>query len=249
MTDHHDPDSLDEQLSALLDGELDPGTAAELQRRLAEDPALARRYDELKGADAAFREALSELDEQPLPESVSRLIRENDGAAARGGVLPLRQRAQPARRWVPVALAASIALVVGFVAARLLPAPQLPSADTMVTGAVAPRSPLHEVLETQPSGATTTLADGTRAAPVQTFRTADGTVCRELQLSAAAGSRHAVACRSAGAWQIRLAEFRQATEGYTTASAAGSMVSQAVREWKAGESLPPDAESKLLESW
>jgi len=46
---------LDEELSALVDGELDPGRAAELRARAARSPELAARLDALRRVDAALR--------------------------------------------------------------------------------------------------------------------------------------------------------------------------------------------------
>ena len=48
--------SIDEPLSALLDGELDPAQERALRARIAAEPRLALRLAELEGVDAAVRE-------------------------------------------------------------------------------------------------------------------------------------------------------------------------------------------------
>lgn len=46
-----------EELSALLDGELDPARAAEVQTQIQDDPALRQEFEALSNSDAAWRAA------------------------------------------------------------------------------------------------------------------------------------------------------------------------------------------------
>ncbi len=46
---------LPEELSALLDGELDPRRAAEVERQIASDPELGAAFDALRQADGLWR--------------------------------------------------------------------------------------------------------------------------------------------------------------------------------------------------
>lgn len=46
-----------EELSAFLDGELDPGRASEVGKQLADDPALRAEFEALEGWDAVWRTA------------------------------------------------------------------------------------------------------------------------------------------------------------------------------------------------
>jgi hypothetical protein len=56
MSERHDGDGvLDEELSALLDGELAPAREAELRARAAREPELAARLAALRGVGAALR--------------------------------------------------------------------------------------------------------------------------------------------------------------------------------------------------
>ena len=46
-----------EELSALIDGELGPERAAEIERRMAEDPALRAAFDALRDLDGQWKAA------------------------------------------------------------------------------------------------------------------------------------------------------------------------------------------------
>lgn len=120
----------DENLSALLDGELSPEGERELRRRLTEEPALAERL-------AALAEVTGQVinlagDQDPATDR-SRLDRmhaalrvrladaDAEGAADRAGAPKARQQARvlrlrPALRWVApaaAALAAGLVLYLG----------------------------------------------------------------------------------------------------------------------------------------
>jgi hypothetical protein len=114
MTQH------DAELSALLDGALDPDAAAELRARLADEPALGARLARLGEVDGRLRRLAAE----PGPDA-ARLARLRAGvqarieaatepprAAGRAGVVHvLRPRARRLG-WVAAALAAGLALYV-----------------------------------------------------------------------------------------------------------------------------------------
>ncbi len=152
------------ELSALLDGELAPGRAAELRERMRDDSVLAAAYAELERIDRELR-AL------PKPEVSAELTqRMRDRLATERGtgrVVALRGRntrrrggrgegAPPWRRriYAGVALAATIALVLllrgipGEAPERpIAPAPHaLPPSPQFVEepGSTAPKSPLPE---------------------------------------------------------------------------------------------------------
>lgn len=79
---------LDEDLSALLDGELDAGRASELTTRVSSDPRLARRLEAFRSVD----EGLVALRRGVSPEVVSRLRAGVASAAARPEVPAGRKR-------------------------------------------------------------------------------------------------------------------------------------------------------------
>lgn len=57
-----------EELSALLDGELDPSRAREVRQQIDTDPALRWEFEELSAADASWRKAAAALAFTPRVE-------------------------------------------------------------------------------------------------------------------------------------------------------------------------------------
>ena len=96
----------DEELSALLDGELAPDRATELRARMAEEPALSERFARMAEIDQALRglsrPALS-------PERLEQL---RTGVLERGARRSGGARSRHSWRWIPAAaaLAAGLAL-------------------------------------------------------------------------------------------------------------------------------------------
>lgn len=256
MTDRPEPQDTDEALSALIDGELDHASALALHERMAADPALAARFAALQAASARFTADFRALDDVPLPAGVLALLEASDAQAEPDNVvtLPRRAAAGPLRT-LPLALAAGIALVVGFLAAQLI-GPLAPGrADGqpawLADGAIAPASRLFDVLEHRPSGTVAELADGAAATPVLTFARAGGGFCRELQVRSTAGSSRAVACRGDESWQVQVAEFTPAaaSAGYQAASQAESAVATTIARLREGPALDAASEAELLGSW
>lgn len=130
-------DEVDLRLSALLDGELDPESAAELRARLIDDPALAERSARLGEVDGQIRRLAAR------PPDAARLARlraalqtrldaETDAAPA-ADPIPLTPRAtrrRPARRAglravAPYAAALAAGLALYFAGGLLRPEPRL----------------------------------------------------------------------------------------------------------------------------
>ena len=113
----------DEELIALLDGEMEPADATRAEAVLARDGAMRDRLDLLATSTAQVRSAFDRVLHEPIPDTLI--------AAARGlaaGQAPSSTQASPASnvvqmiarrptgrsRWVPVALAASVCgLLIG----------------------------------------------------------------------------------------------------------------------------------------
>jgi anti-sigma factor RsiW len=124
MSDAH----LDEELSALIDGELDAEQERRLRTRIDAEPQLAERLARLRGVDAALRA----LPETPLPAGLQASLRERiareavaEGQAEQAGngevrALPPRRRLP---RWAGAAVAAAAALVVWVLMPDVDPAP------------------------------------------------------------------------------------------------------------------------------
>ncbi|MEO0997278.1 MAG: hypothetical protein AAFX58_07145 [Pseudomonadota bacterium] len=208
-------DYTDEKLSALLDGELPQLEASELRRAIAADSALAVRYDTLRQANEALRAAYLPIADEPLPEAVVALVNQAP-VAADDNVVPLTRGR---RVWRPL-LAAAAALVVGLFAGLQLAERGAPYPG-IGPGVIATDDLLHRALEHERSGQTAGIA-GTGAVPQLTFRSRDGSYCREVLAPRPAGAVRALACRGNGQWTVLLTAFDAATDSSDGYSIAGA---------------------------
>lgn len=190
------------------------------------------------------------LGDQRSPAAVPRPTQWGEGRASGGvrgagaeGAPPVLQEASPKvvllrRRaptfwtsWQPLALAASVLLVVGLLSSRLLmQAPDL----------------LSVALETQASGVPQQTADGEIVA-LSTLRTADGDFCREYERSRGGQSTRGLACRGdSGDWAERAVASAPAISsgsGYQTASGDASDAAAALK----AQRLTAEEEKKLIQ--
>lgn len=214
----------DELLGAWIDGELPRDEAERLERRLAEEPALADRLERMQAADRAAQRAFHAVDETPLPRRVLGLL-QDDGTGRReetpGKVVRLPLRGPRRFFHMPATIAAGVALVAGFLIHDLIGPAAGPDLALTVTGTIAPGSDLDRVLETLPSAEPVTLIDGANAEVVLTFRAAAGDWCRQFRVDADAATMHGLACRQADGWRLATASFGAGTSGGTFGQAAG----------------------------
>jgi len=109
MTD--DDVNLDEDLSALLDGELSPERESELRARIVGEPALSARLAELERVGLALRAMPTEAPSPELRASLrAKLEREGAAPAENSRALADRRRFVPS--WAGGALAAAAALAL-----------------------------------------------------------------------------------------------------------------------------------------
>jgi negative regulator of sigma E activity len=249
----------DERLSAWLDGELPDGEAKRLEERLTTEPALARRLERLREADRTAGQAFHAIDGAPMPRSVLELLKDENAGRSQdpeeAKVVRLRPRA-PRFFQMPVAIAASVALVAGFLIHDLI-APQGGGDDAAlpISGVVASDSGLYRMLEAAPAGEPVDLGDGSSAEVILTFQAKDGDWCRQFRLGTAAAALHGLACRQPGGWQLETASFAGPDpSGATFQQAAGATpaaLEAAVRaRLGGGEPLGPGEESLVIsEGW
>ena len=108
----NEADDEDLRLVAFLDRETSEAERAELDRRLASDPALRARLDRLRGVEAPLRDAFAVLLEGAPVERLG----------ARLPNAPASRAARPehyALRWAAAAMVAALLFGAGFGAARL----------------------------------------------------------------------------------------------------------------------------------
>lgn len=236
----------DETLSAFLDGALPQAEERRLRARLAAEPELNRRLEALRRADAAVRDAYAPIVDEPLPESVVRVLG--------GNVIRLGRRS-PVLFRLPVAIAAGIALAAGVLSTYvLLPRPGSVSAlDLLASGGTVHRgTALYGVLETRTSAESTTVGRDLSAVPRLTFRNSAGEYCRQVDVAGQHGAAQAVACRGDGAWRLEVASFaaaepRRGAGAYRPASAADDpVIVSAIDAMIAGAPLGREEERKLI---
>jgi hypothetical protein len=211
------------RLAAFADGELSPEEAAAVVMHLADHPADQAYVDDLMAANAALAAAFSGPMSEPVPPALRAMI---DGTAAAPAPAPAKVIAFAPRRRVAFAggfaLAASLAL-----AAVLLPGgPEAPLAP----GPLASGQPIHDLLDSMPSGQERALGAGRRAMVLATLPTPDG-LCREVEIldRAAARLERALACHGPEGWRIEVAlaeplEDDSAVQGFIPATGAEGLI-------------------------
>lgn len=253
----------DETLSAFIDGELPEAEADALRADMGKDPVLKQRVDQLRRANDAVRLAYGDIENEPLPDAVLDLFNKAPsnvtsfpGEARAGGTPKVHagvlQRFASAQ-W-PTALAASLALVVGFGVGQLGGAPgAAPGGAMQVAGVIAEGGPVFTILETGAS-AQTHLADADSALsvePVLSMQRSDGVFCREYFISDANSRFHNVACKENGQWSVKFAvnipTAADMEDGFQTASAqSNALAADYVDRVIAGDALDAEAEQNAI---
>lgn len=245
---------LDIRLSAYLDGELSEAEHRELEKSIAEDPAIAARLEELALATSGFEEASRDIDDIPMSASLTslldRLETDKETTPAFPGFLAPTFKVLRDHR----AIAASVVVAAGAMTLQTAIPAQVASVDGLDgTGTIHADSRLGGVLEASSSGERVDLGKNVSATPRLTFASGDG-FCRVLDLSGSTSSGRLVACRAEAAWQVTLAAFSNANEGspeapYRTASSAGpESIESYLDTAMTGAPLGQEAEADLIQS-
>ena len=178
----------DEKFFAWLDGELGPAEAAEMEARVAADPALNRLAQQHRALGSQLRRAFDPVAEAPVPERLRAALRPTgqviDFAAAK------RARSMPAlAQWA--AMAATLAIGI-FIGTRV---PQEGSAPVQAeAGKLYAAASLNRALDTELASAPT----GEVRIGI-TYRDSAGEICRTFVAPAGSG----LACRNDGRWQMK----------------------------------------------
>ncbi len=247
MTERERPRNDDEWLSALIDGELAPDDEAKLRARLDREPELAARLESMRSADGALRAALDAGRDDPMPAGVMALLQSDDKVVS-------LQRPDPRRFFdLPLAMAASAALAVGFVLAQLWPlqtGPEGGAERLLGASLIEEGTSLHAAVSTLPSGESARV-DGAALTPRLTFRDAAGVPCRVVDLAGDELLTEVVVCRDGSDWRVRMAGYgppRDAVAGdFQPAFGDRSAVDRALDALIADAPLGRDEERALLE--
>lgn len=208
----------DDILSAFLDGELSEHDMAQVQEAIASNTEVARRFDELARVHALVQKQAALIDQVPMPASVLALLQEEQTQPAPDNVVELSRFRKAQKQFMHTvrehaALAASIALVVGFAGGQWL--------SGVTSPAVAGPSAHFAALDSTLSGQQVALTDGSQLTPRFSFVDTADRLCRQYQVVDSSGSSENLACREGTDWTL-VASARSsalsASETYTTAS-------------------------------
>lgn len=178
----------DEKFFAWLDGELEPAEAAEMEAKVAADPALARLAEQHRALGAQLRGAFDPLIDAPVPE---RLYVQPPAPVA--SIADARAKRET-RRWsAPQWAAMAATLVAGIVAGTMIPRSDNAPVESM-GGKLYAAAALDRALDTQLAS-----APGGDVRIGLTFQSAGGEICRSFTAAQSSG----LACRDGERWQLR----------------------------------------------
>ena len=209
----------DELLMAYADGELEPVERRRVEALLADSPELQDKVRRFEMTRLPLQQAYDPVLREAVPSALVDLIRRS--AVDRGAVAdlareraarvsskavrpePLSGSARSSASWRPVALAASVGLMIGAAGAWFgKPAERGPASSALVAEGI-----VRHALETGRSGeiVRSSSADLAEVKPVVTFRSKDQQFCRQYELGRSGVAQfEGVACRqAAGAWEIK----------------------------------------------
>lgn len=225
-----------EKLMAYADGELAPEERAEIERAIADDPALAAEVQRHRTMRRALEDAYGPLTQEPVPDHLVALIRrasiaETHAPAPRAVWSP---KVRPVQ-WFALAASLVVGVLVGFsLGDREAPSPSSIVADAgglVAGGALA--SALTERIAADPA------ADG--VAMGLSFRDGASAYCRAFIADQLAG----FACREGETWRVRMtAEAPSAPSGdfRQAATALPEPVLRAIEDAIVGDPLDAEAE-------
>ncbi|MDX5329287.1 MAG: hypothetical protein LPK06_10945 [Marinobacter sp.] len=227
----------DEVLSAFLDNELSEPEMNAVRDQIALDPALADRLAELASVDAELQRHYGAIDQQPMPDGVTRLL-----AQAAPENRPDNVVAFPWWRRLKEhsGKAVAAAVVAGFAMTQWLGSPAV---DDPAWPSIA------QALEQQPSGQAYEVGSDTTVMPRLTFRSQAGDWCRQFRVNTATRALEQIACRDGmGDWNI-VAEaevpLTPESSGYQTAS-GGQVMDDELDRLMAGQPLARDEEADVM---
>ena len=178
----------DEKFFAWLDGELAPAEAAEMEARIAADPALASLAEQHRSLGAKLKNTFEPISSEPVPERLKEALAPSadviDFASARR-----RRLVPPMAQWSAIAATLAVGVFLGTMVPQRSNGPIEVEGGKIYAAAMLGDA-LDKELASAPSG---NVRIG------MTFRSRTGQICRTFTQSAAGG----LACRSGDRWQIK----------------------------------------------
>lgn len=252
----------DEKLGAFLDQELPEQEMDMIRDAIGNDETLADRLALLASADALLKRHARALDDRPMPDAVLAMIRadnrsaDDQPAAAADNVVELSRwqaRRQQTRQWISrhAALAAGIALVIGFTGGQFIGTNSDPAANLVASTMGAEVS---AALNTTLSGAVVNISDDTRMQSRFSFVDQQARHCRQFVLEQGAvndslSASENIACRTGQGWQlIASAQVASAnSREYRTASGP-TLLDSTLDAMMSGATLSLEEENALIAS-
>lgn len=178
----------DEKFFAWLDGELEPDEAAEMEKKVAADPALAKLAEQHRSLGTKLSNAFDPVLTAPVPKGLADALKPSaeviDLASAR------RRRSMPSLpQWTAIAATLAVGIFIG----NMIPQRSNAPVD-LQGGKIYAAASLNRALDTELASAP---AGDLRIGI--TFRSSGGQICRTFTQPAASG----LACRSEGKWQVK----------------------------------------------
>ncbi len=239
-------DLTDEMLMAYVDGELDPETVGRIEAGLTDDPVLAKRIEVFSRTRDILADAARARPTEPVPAPIMAkalsTIEAARGRVAAENIVPFRKKQQaPSSRFIPMAVAASLALVVGLAAGLGLSGR---GATGVTFASLAPD--VAVALSSEASGERMDVGGGQFVA-IASFQNAEGEICREFEFDAADLSTIvSVACHDGRAWTPRFAVLTSADSGGYAPASSLETLDAYLAAIGAGEPLTPDQEAQAL---
>jgi len=195
----------DEMLIAFLDGELSTEQSRRVEQAINDDVELAAQVERLAQVSELAAQAYRHVLDEPAPEHLVNAVWSNDVGQSEVEVVSLAARRRPTG-YLPLAIAASVALVVGGLLGQQfandsIDSHRLVQADA---GVIVAQNPLYIALEQIPSQQHFEAGNGDVILPVMSFQATDGRYCREFEINADHKVSVGVACKQDGRWNTEI---------------------------------------------
>ena len=237
----------DEELSAFLDQELPAEKMHAIRESIVNDDSLADRLAILSQVDTSVCEFIHHIDRVPAPQALLEKVtapfaqpeaQAADAAANNVVAFGLWRKTENFMR-DHIAMAASVALIVGVAAGSMLLANPMRSENSQW-------AEINQALNSLPSGEYTVLASGDELHAQFSFTTATNELCRSYLVSNQR-VRQEVACRAENAWQVIASAYQASPElGEYGVASASPVVDAVLLQLGAGATLSLAEENALL---
>lgn len=188
----------DETLSAYLDNELSEQDRARVDADLSNNTNVADRLAQLASVNALIGRQAALIDQLPIPDSVLNMLSESSSSVTASKVVDLslfRRVLSRTKQLVRenTALAASLALLVGFASGQLLPTTK-GNDDT--------NTAIYAALDSALSGQQLLIDTNTSLTARFSFRDTQARFCRQYMVQDSLSNTENIACRDQNEWTL-----------------------------------------------